>query len=338
MRASAKAAGSTLPPLSTIAVRPSSPHLAGQRRRQRRRAAGFDDQPEPREGETLRRADLGLGDREARGTRALSTAKLTGRVASVCSASHAVGGGLGPTATISPASRLRRTSSQPSGSTGTISASGQARARPAVSPPPPHGHDDPRRRAARALGHLRGDLDAGAALALDHPRIGIGMDQGRAGLREQPRGDLVAILAAGAVVEHDLRAQRARAGELHLGRVARHHDRRRRCRARCAAQATPCAWLPLDTPTTPRARSSSDRSVSRCHAPRILNAPTGCRLSALAHTVAPPISTGSSGVGGRIAATLVGGAQHALARRRSHGYPSVIGAPRGIFTRGLSSV
>ncbi len=36
-----------------------------------------------------------------------------------------------------------------------------------------------------ALGHLRRDLDPGAALALDDPRIAIGVDQRRAALFAQ---------------------------------------------------------------------------------------------------------------------------------------------------------
>jgi hypothetical protein len=60
--------------------------------------------------------------------------------------------------------------------------------------------------------------------------------------------------------------------------------------------------LPLDTATTPRARSSSERLASRHHPPRILKAPIGCRLSAFTWQRTPPISTGSKGVGGRISA------------------------------------
>ena len=72
-----------------------------------------------------------------------------------------------------------------------------------------------------------------------------------------------------------------------------------------AAHATPWAWFPLDTPTTPRARSASFRSDSRCQAPRILNAPTGCSISALHQSVTPSTSSGNNGVLGRIAAILV---------------------------------
>ena len=57
-----------------------------------------------------------------------------------------------------------------------------------------------------------------------------------------------------------------------------------------AAQAIPCAWLPLEKATTPRARDSASKAVNRCQAPRILNAPIGCRDSALKATFIPLIS------------------------------------------------
>ena len=50
---------------------------------------------------------------------------------------------------------------------------------------------------------------------------------------------------------------------------------------------------------------SGDKFDSRHHPPRILNAPTGWRLSALAWHCTPPISTGRSGVGARICAMEV---------------------------------
>ena len=40
-----------------------------------------------------------------------------------------------------------------------------------------------------------------------------------------------------------------------------------------AARATPCAWLPADAATTPRARSESESRESRTNAPRILKEP-----------------------------------------------------------------
>ena len=60
----------------------------------------------------------------------------------------------------------------------------------------------------------------------------------------------------------------------------------------------------VETPTTPPARSASDKSLSRCQAPRILNEPIGCRLSALSQMRVPLISASSSGVCGSSSAIL----------------------------------
>ena len=109
-----------------------------------------------------------------------STSNVSGDTRCVCSASHAVGGGFGPTGSIQPASRLRRMSSQPSGSTTVIVASGSASAMPAASPPPPHGTTTWRRLAQPHRLHLRRRLDPGAALPLDDPRIVEARHQRRA--------------------------------------------------------------------------------------------------------------------------------------------------------------
>ena len=69
--------------------------------------------------------------------RACKTSKLIAWVCGVCSASHVVGCVRSFTAKISPASNDRIMSSQPSGSTMVISASGQASESPDASPPPP---------------------------------------------------------------------------------------------------------------------------------------------------------------------------------------------------------
>jgi hypothetical protein len=73
--------------------------------------------------------------------------------------------------------------------------------------------------------------------------------------------------------------------------------------SRFAAQATPCAWFPLETPTTPLLDAPRPSGLSiRCHAPRILKAPMGCSISGLHHHSPlhhrPPAA--ASGVGGRI--------------------------------------
>ena len=55
----------------------------------------------------------------------------------------------------------------------------------------------------------------------------------------------------------------------------------------CAASATPCAWLPAEAATTPRARSARVSRESRWDAPRILNEPVRCRFSSLRKTGTP---------------------------------------------------
>src|SRR4051794_18053538 len=55
----------------------------------------------------------------------------------------------------------------------------------------------------------------------------------------------------------------------------------------CAARATPCAWLPADAATTPRAFSSGERRDIRVYAPRILKEPARWRFSHLSFTGLP---------------------------------------------------
>src|SRR5215470_16035635 len=54
-----------------------------------------------------------------------------------------------------------------------------------------------------------------------------------------------------------------------------------------AARATPCAWLPADEQTTPRARSSSESSDSLFSGPRILYEPVRWNISAFSRTSRP---------------------------------------------------
>src|SRR3954470_22339204 len=61
-----------------------------------------------------------------------------------------------------------------------------------------------------------------------------------------------------------------------------------------ADSATAMAWLPDDTATTPRARSSVGIDETLLYAPRSLNAPPRCRHSALSSTVAPSRSSSAS--------------------------------------------
>jgi hypothetical protein len=107
----------------------------------------------------------------------------------------------------------------------------------------------------RPLLHLRREGEARRALTLDHPGVGIGVDQRAAGLRQNLGGGFVAVLAAGAVIGDDGAPMAAVASSFTFGAslgmtMIAGMPRRR------AAQATPCAWLPLETPTTPLAASS----------------------------------------------------------------------------------
>jgi hypothetical protein len=56
---------------------------------------------------------------------------------------------------------------------------------------------------------------------------------------------------------------------------------------RCAANATPCAWLPAEAAMTPRALSASLKPEILLYAPRNLNEKTGCRSSRLISTRFP---------------------------------------------------
>ena len=62
-----------------------------------------------------------------------------------------------------------------------------------------------------------------------------------------------------------------------------------------AAAATPCAWLPLESATTPRAIRSAGVEASALKAPRNLNDPVRCRLSGLTKT-SPSSGRRKSGV------------------------------------------
>src|SRR4051794_9561690 len=54
--------------------------------------------------------------------------------------------------------------------------------------------------------------------------------------------------------------------------------------------ATPCAWLPADAATTPRARSSAERCARKLRAPRSLNDAVNCWFSYFTQSSAPAIS------------------------------------------------
>ena len=105
-------------------------------------------------------------------------------------------------------------SSQPSGSTVTMVASGQASAIPALSPPPPQlTRIWPARRAG--FGQLLEDFEPGRALPGDDVRIVEAGHDHRALLGGDPGGNFLAALGT-AIVEDDLGALRAGALDLQL--------------------------------------------------------------------------------------------------------------------------
>ena len=96
-----------------------------------------------------------------------------------------------------------------------------------------------------------------------------------------------------------------------------------------AACATPCAWLPDENATTPPARFSGAIEESLLKAPRNLNDPVRCSVSALRKTRAPVAasSTGEETSGVRSATP---------ARRRAAASTSA--AVGGAANSGLSSM
>ena len=176
-------------------------------------------------------------------------------------------------------------SSQPSGSTTTISRVGQASAMPDASPPPPQGmtiRGGGSRRAARGS---RGPTVPCPATIAGIVETG---HHDRAALGGQARGDVFAAFGP-PVVEDDLGALGPRAVDLHLRGVGRHHDHRRGCRA-----AAP-RWRLRghDCPTRKRRRRASRSSVVSCSrrlvAPRSLKRrrSAGTRISATRGRRAP---------------------------------------------------
>ena len=63
-----------------------------------------------------------------------------------------------------------------------------------------------------------------------------------------------------------------------------------------AANAAPCAWLPADQITIPRAFSSSESDASFFSTPRGLNEPVFWKSSALRNTFGPSVLEESIGV------------------------------------------
>ena len=129
--------------------------------------------------------------------------KVIGETRGVWSASQKVSGASAATGTISPTSSDRPMSSQPSGSTITISSVGTGQRDSRRKPAAAAGNDD----APRGHGHLLQDLEPGRALPRDDRRIGEARHHRSAGFGGNFCGDLLAALGA-PVVEDDLGALR----------------------------------------------------------------------------------------------------------------------------------
>ena len=164
-------------------------------------------------------------------------------------------------------------SSQPSGSTMAISASGHARARPDAKPPPPQ-------QDMIMSGPVRPNAcscSATSSPAVPCPSITQGSPKACTSV-----APLCAIKPA-ATSSRDSVARSYKTTSAPSALVASSFIRGAfdgitivaAIPSFFAAHATPWAWFPLDTPTTPRVRSPSSRSDSRCQAPLILNAPIG---------------------------------------------------------------
>ena len=147
---------------------------------------------------------------------------------------------------------------------GAATAVGSRCATPETSPPPPIGTID-----GVDIRNLLEDLEAEGALARDDVGVVERRDEHGTGLGGErprpPRGSRRSRCRAAR------RRRRSRGSPASLGRatptgmkmVAWMPSSR-------AARATPCAWLPADAATTPRARSSSLSDERRLNAPRIL--------------------------------------------------------------------
>src|ERR1044072_1737780 len=104
-----------------------------------------------------------------------------------------------------------------------------------------------------------------------------------------------------------------------------------------ATHATAWAWFPADTVTSPRARFSGGSASTRLSAPRGLNEPVFCRLSALSQSETPARSPPARALtsGGRRG----GGAGRAAALRRGVGERPSTGraAPSRMATIGIGT-
>ena len=111
-------------------------------------------------------------------------------------------------------------------------------------------------------GAILGDLQSDRPLPRDHVGVVEWMDEVPSDLLDDARDDLVAVLC-GPIIGDDARAAPLGPHALRRGAsdgmtmVAGTPKIR-------AASATPCAWLPEDTATTPRCACPGSREERRC--------------------------------------------------------------------------
>ena len=96
---------------------------------------------------------------------------------------------------------------------------------------------------------------------------------------------------------------------------------------RLAACATARPWLPVETVTTPRARSAASSAAMRLVAPRILKAPVSCSDSSLSRTSAPVrAESAAEGING-VCRTVRAIASRARSMSRNSTLPPAIAPP-----------
>ena len=219
--------------------------------------------------------------------------KVIGETRGVWRASHSVGGASGCTGTISP--QLQRAAHVvPSfGLDDDDLGFRAASAMPDARPPPPHGMmiraRAPAPASARAIS--RPTVPCPATMC-GSSKLGTTV----APLSCEMRAAIASRLSRAAVVEDDLGALRPSALDFHGGRIGRHDDDRRGCRAasrrsRRRAHDCPRRKRPRRASAPPRESCSS-----RLVAPRSLKAPPVCRHSHLSQIRALESRVSISGV------------------------------------------
>ena len=254
---------------------------ARQHRGQCHRAAGFDHQPQ-----ILRRPALCASAISSSLTatpvasRRERTSKVSGETRVVISASHAVGGGfvadgldprrLQAAAHVVPALGLDHGDPRIA----------QAERDPADSPPPPHGTTMCMGSPSPAASIWRRASIPATSLPLDDPGIVEARHQRRAARLRQLPGDRLAALASRGRISRPRRRAPAyppvwRTAHLRASRSSRN------ARVSLGRPGDPLRMIAAGKGDDAARRASSSSAVSRCHAPRILNAPIGCSDSAL---------------------------------------------------------